>query len=1219
MARLAALDIATCSVTSFRPGSISATVRAIDATADKVYIAGDFNTVRGESRTKFAAIDANNGQLLPWTADADAPGRAIAVSADGKDVAVGGDFFTINGQAAHSMAVVDAVDSTIKKSFSSGWDTTTQIPATSVTKVIVADNTGFYAGNEGTGGGVFDGKLALEKDTYVQRWRDLCLGANQALQIDGTTLYSGNHAHDCASMGWQTDGRRVYLQAQTTQGQTQSIAWKPDLNDGIGEGIGPRALTLAQNGSTNYLWAGGEFTRTNGKNQRGLTRFSSSGASAAPDTPARVTAEALSTGKIQVRWRTSLDNDDDKLTYTVYRNDSSSPIGTVQATSVWWNRPQAQFVDTNVTPGTTYTYRVTASDGDTTTNRSATASAKAVTSNVPYASKVVQDGANLYWRYNETGGNTGADSSSGNYLARYMDSPQLAAAGNAVTGEPGNSIGFAGSAYVVNDDRAEGPTTYSIETWVKTSSNQGGKIVGYGDGLPRTDNNSRRNSGSYDRHLYMTNDGRIIFGAYAGSTVALTSASPYNDNEWHHVVATQGSNGMKLYVDGVLVGQNGNTAAQSYIGSWHVGGDNLAGWPNRPNNDYFTGLIDETAIYPTVLSPLKVAEHYSAAGGAIELPQAPADAYGKSVFDMNPDFFWRMDSVNGAQVPDAGMFGDPGIVNGSVNNSSGGVISGALNLNSSGYISSTQQFSGPSTYSTELWFSTSATTGGRLVGFSNNQSGDSSNYDRHVYMRDDGRLTFGTWTGQENTIITDDAFNDGAWHHLVAVQSSDGMKLYVDGTVRGTNPQTGAQSYNGYWRVGGDNLWSGASNRFLQGLTVDEAAVYPTALSSADVAVHYALGTGTTPPDTEDPTKPEALDATSNGNTVSLNWNASTDNTAVSGYTVHRSNSENAVPNSSNQIASVTATEYEDTVPEAGTWYYAVVARDAAGNNSAPATANVTITAPDEEAPSTPAGLAATVDGQDVKLAWTASTDNVAVEGYKVYRSTSATFNVSAASLIASPSSTSYTDAAVGEGDWYYRVVAVDAAANESNQSVIASAHVEAPVVVVEPTIEQLPSIADTMVNQSAANSNIGTSNQLASRGTPGYISYMKFQIPQAPAGTELAEASLRIRTTTSSIASSADEHQLFIAASDWSETAATWNNRPSMGSSELGVLPAGSQTNTVYNIPLDVAVLDASGSGEITVAVTSKGTDNIWFWSREHSSSAYRPQLTVTFNPSAP
>jgi hypothetical protein len=61
----------------------------------------------------------------------------------------------------------------------------------------------------------------------------------------------------------------------------------------------------------------------------------------------------------------------------------------------------------------------------------------------------------------------------------------------------------------------------------------------------------------------------------------------------------------------------------------------------------------------------------------------------------------------------------------------------------------------------------------------------------------------------------------------------------------GSNTTTTNQSYNGYWRVGGDNLngWpSQPSSDYFAG-SVDEAAVYPTALSAAQVAAHYAAAT----------------------------------------------------------------------------------------------------------------------------------------------------------------------------------------------------------------------------------------------------------------------------------------------------------------------------------------------------------------------------------------
>ncbi|MFF1876219.1 LamG domain-containing protein, partial [Kitasatospora herbaricolor] len=95
------------------------------------------------------------------------------------------------------------------------------------------------------------------------------------------------------------------------------------------------------------------------------------------------------------------------------------------------------------------------------------------------------------------------------------------------------------------------------------------------------------------------------------------------------------------------------------------------------------------------------------------------------------------------------------------------------------------------------------------------------------------------WTGQTNTITSPTALNDNQWHYAVATQGADGMNLYVDGALVGTNPQTQAQSYSGYWRIGGDNTW-GSTGPYFAG-TLDEAAVYSSVLSAQDVANHYAL------------------------------------------------------------------------------------------------------------------------------------------------------------------------------------------------------------------------------------------------------------------------------------------------------------------------------------------------------------------------------------------
>ena len=160
-----------------------------------------------------------------------------------------------------------------------------------------------------------------------------------------------------------------------------------------------------------------------------------------------------------------------------------------------------------------------------------------------------------------------------------------------------------------------------------------------------------------------------------------------------------------------------------------------------------------------------------------------------------------------------------------------------------------------------------------MIGLGNQQSGLSGSYDRHVYMETSGRLTFGVNAGGQNTITSPQAYNNGQWHHLVVSQASpNGMKMYVDGALVGTNPQTAAQNYTGYWRVGGDVTWNG-TEAYWQG-TIDDVAVYSQELSAAKVAQHYGLGTSGGLPN-----KAPTASFTSNvtGLSVAFNGGASTD------------------------------------------------------------------------------------------------------------------------------------------------------------------------------------------------------------------------------------------------------------------------------------------------------------------------------------------------------
>ncbi|WP_347239687.1 LamG-like jellyroll fold domain-containing protein [Streptomyces sp. L2] len=601
VSNVAAIDLATCAPRNNFKVAVNATVRALATAGGNVYLGGDFTSVAGRPRRYFASV-TEAGALRSWKANADEVGRAVEVTPNGRDVLLGGDFFHLNGADSHALAVVSSATGSLTKRYPLGF-----FPAPTVVKDIATDSTGFYTAQEGN---PLEGRIAFRLSDFNQRWRDTCLGATQAVTVFKGVLYSGSHTHSCA--GAFPNRTRQHLLAQSVNGPAL-LGWYPDTNDGLGEHIGPRVLTTATANGRDYLWAGGEFTKVNGLPQQGLTRFASGPDTGAPSVP-QVNGSSTTRGRIDVRWQASLDPDDRRLTYRVYRDGSDKPIHTVTGSSIFWRRPQLTFTDTHVSPGSTYTYRVTASDGTNTSASSTPVKVTAATASNRYAQQVVADRPLLYWRFEETGGTFAADTSGTNNGGNHRGGPARGVAPGAVAGSHA-AVGYGGAdEYTYSDRAAYAPASYTLEAWFNTTTKAGGKLVGFGNGNERP--GSRR-----DKHIYMTNDGRLVFGVISGSQHVIATGPGFNNGAWHHVVATQGPDGMRLYVDGKLRAHNQSlTTSQKYRGYWQVGGDQPKGgngpehvpaWPRRPESWYFKGKIDEVAVYPRALAPAQVARHYT--------------------------------------------------------------------------------------------------------------------------------------------------------------------------------------------------------------------------------------------------------------------------------------------------------------------------------------------------------------------------------------------------------------------------------------------------------------------------------------------------------------------------------------------------------------------------------------------------------------------------------
>ena len=222
------------------------------------------------------------------------------------------------------------------------------------------------------------------------------------------------------------------------------------------------------------------------------------------------------------------------------------------------------------------------------------------------------------------------------------------------------------------------------------------------------------------------------------------------------------------------------------------------------------------------------------------------------------------------------------------------------------------------------------------------------------------------------------------------------------------------------------------------------------------------------PSDTTPPTAPTNLTATFNSttNAIDLSWTAATDNVAVTGYRIFRDGG--LVP-----IATVNGTTFSDG-GVSGTHSYGVRAIDAAGNESVLSNiAGATAAGGDVTPPVAPSSLTATgnLATGTIELSWTASTDDVGVTGYRIFRDNGTT-------PISTVTGTTFNDP--GQlGTHVYAVAAIDAAGNQSALSNSATATITIPA---GSTVENL-TVNPTTVTAPASATGTVTLNGVAPAG----------------------------------------------------------------------------------------------------------------------------------------
>lgn len=377
--RLAELSPSTGALVAGFTATANSTVLALELLDTRLYVGGTFTTMTAggtsAARARLAAVNESNGSFVAgWSGSANAQVNALTAPPGGNRVFVGGRFLTLSGQSRDYIGAVDA-----DTGAATSWRppipcTDTQNPcfvydvATDIGKV--------YTAVGGPGGRV----VAYDIASGVRRWTAYGDGDVQAVAVQGDTVYAGGHF----DANWANQTRAGLVALNSTSGGL--LSFDPIVLGGLG--------VWDIYADAERLRVGGGFTRIDGNTQR--ARYAEFDAVAEPPdvnpptVPPNLRTTNVSDTLVSLAWGASTD-DTVVAGYRLVRN--GQPIATLGTTT---------YTDRGLSPSTTYTYQVQASDAAG--NWSALSSPLPVTT-APPSNSLVHVGST--WRYLSNGSDQG--------------------------------------------------------------------------------------------------------------------------------------------------------------------------------------------------------------------------------------------------------------------------------------------------------------------------------------------------------------------------------------------------------------------------------------------------------------------------------------------------------------------------------------------------------------------------------------------------------------------------------------------------------------------------------------------------------------------------------------------------------------------------------------------------------------------------------------------
>ncbi|MEU7230348.1 LamG-like jellyroll fold domain-containing protein [Streptomyces chrestomyceticus] len=461
-----------------------------------------------------------------------------------------------------------------------------------------------------------------------------------------------------------------------------------------------------------------------------------------------------------------------------------------------------------------------------------------------YADTVHDAGPANYWRLGERSGAVAADDITDGGDASYQPGAAPGSAGVFADSDDGAvTLDGVKGAVAIPTDTLDGATALSAELWFRTD--KPGVLLG------RQDTELDTAATQWKPALLIDAAGNLRGQFSDDPKQQIISRASVTDNRWHHAVLTGSDSGQTLYLDGAPAGASSapvtaQTLAHAYLGAGYAS----TSWDGGAKGGvrYFSGQIDEAALYRKTLDATTVTGHYTARSGLVAGDGA---RYRGVIAADAPSGHWRLDETSGTEAHSkTAVRQGTGTYRKTALNRPGIFGTGdnaAIELSGDGAVELPGTVLGGSTeMSAELWFRT-ARQGVLLTAQTTELGTTPPQWNPVLTVGEDGKL-YGMFHSRDKVttppLASDAKVTDNQWHHVVLTTTADTQTLYLDGAQAGSKSGGGdwqnlAHVYlgNGYSSWAWDRINSKEERPFAGQL--DEVAFYSKALSDTRVAEHY--------------------------------------------------------------------------------------------------------------------------------------------------------------------------------------------------------------------------------------------------------------------------------------------------------------------------------------------------------------------------------------------